>query len=314
MRVIALLCSDIHLSHHPPIARSAEKSWYEAMGRTLNEVSDLQKRHNCPILCGGDIFHHWNSPPELINFAVKNLPRMYAVPGQHDMPLHNLEEIHRSAYTTLVECGVILDLPYNQLVEVPGTNLTLMGFPFGCDLLSIRPTPGRVHIAVVHHYMYSKNKNSFRGASKKDNAYRLRKKLRGFDIVVVGDNHIPFAILQGVPKVVNCGSLMARHRDQIQHQPRVWLVMEDLSIKPFCLNTTYTKWVTPQAPVSEDRKDWSGVFSSLEEVQSTSVESFLSVWKTNPPETLSKLARKYLVQVIDEVQNEMPRKGKRKTM
>ena len=42
-KVLAILCSDIHLSHNAPVARSAEPDWYIAMKRPLDEIADLAK-------------------------------------------------------------------------------------------------------------------------------------------------------------------------------------------------------------------------------------------------------------------------------
>ena len=93
---VALVCSDIHLCHTRPTSRSAEPDWYEAMARRLHQVDEIASYQQVPVLCAGDVFDRWNSPPELINFAIKNMPPMWAVPGQHDLPHHRLDEVHRS--------------------------------------------------------------------------------------------------------------------------------------------------------------------------------------------------------------------------
>lgn len=55
MKTLALLIADVHLSWRPPIARSAEPDWPEAMARILRQVADLAAEHRCPILCAGDV-------------------------------------------------------------------------------------------------------------------------------------------------------------------------------------------------------------------------------------------------------------------
>ena len=111
-RVVAIACADIHLQHTAPICRSGEPDWYAAMARPLEELRGLQENYDCPILCAGDVFNHWNNcPPELINWAIKHLPKMYAIPGQHDLPQHRLDDVRKSAYWTMVEAGVIENLP-----------------------------------------------------------------------------------------------------------------------------------------------------------------------------------------------------------
>ena len=41
MTVVAILCSDIHLSHRPPACRTGERDWYEAMARTLDKLAAM---------------------------------------------------------------------------------------------------------------------------------------------------------------------------------------------------------------------------------------------------------------------------------
>ena len=85
---IAVAISDVHLSHTPPPARSEEPDWYEAMRRPLKQVEYIARRNEVPIICAGDLFHRWWSPPPLVNFAIKTCPKMFAIPGQHDLQYH----------------------------------------------------------------------------------------------------------------------------------------------------------------------------------------------------------------------------------
>ena len=48
-KVIAILCSDLHLSHVAPVARSAENNWYAAMARALQELRELAEEHDVPV-------------------------------------------------------------------------------------------------------------------------------------------------------------------------------------------------------------------------------------------------------------------------
>ncbi|GAG04154.1 unnamed protein product, partial [marine sediment metagenome] len=159
-KVLALLCSDLHLSHVPPAARSAESDWYAAMKRPLDEIRELARLHGkadglkqVKILCAGDVFdssgadrRRWNSPPELINFAIDALPEgMYCIPGQHDLPNHNYGEIKRSAYWTLAKAGKLHNLPpgKSMLLRLDGS-ATVTAFPWGYE---IEPPKGRKRVA-----------------------------------------------------------------------------------------------------------------------------------------------------------------------
>ena len=113
--VVAIACSDIHLTLTPPAARAKEPDWFAAMLRPLNELRHLAKIHEVPIICGGDVFDTWRVPNELVNWAIQHLPEMYSIPGQHDLPFHQIDDIDKSAYRTLEWVGVLKQLPSEGL-------------------------------------------------------------------------------------------------------------------------------------------------------------------------------------------------------
>lgn len=76
MKTIAILCSDLHFSSVPPVARSSEPSWFDAMKRQIDELKRVQEKHHCPIIVAGDVFDRWRETPELVNFLIDNLPQM----------------------------------------------------------------------------------------------------------------------------------------------------------------------------------------------------------------------------------------------
>lgn len=233
--VLAILCSDIHLSAKPPIARAGEPDWFKAMARPLRELRELGAKHEAPILCAGDIFHKWNSPPELISFAIEHLPKMYAIPGQHDLPLHSLEDIRKSAYWTVVKAGVVKNLPMGTdgtLVNTPAGHglIRAFAFPWGVDIHPLRVRREEVNIALIHRYVWSDSLNSYPGAPAEQRLRTYRPTLRGYDIAAFGDNHKPFMGYCGECRVVNHGGLMRRNSDEIEHRPAVYLVMSDMSV------------------------------------------------------------------------------------
>jgi hypothetical protein len=141
---IAVLCSDIHLSLKQPPCRADD--WLSVQKGYLVQLKSLAcaakelwlgNRNTTgrpiPILCAGDIFDKWNSPPELIRFALEHLPDgMICVPGQHDLPNHSFEEIHRSAYGVLreagkIRCAATQPAPTLILARVAGRSMALGG-------------------------------------------------------------------------------------------------------------------------------------------------------------------------------------------
>lgn len=243
-QVIAILCSDIHLSHRAPIARSAEPDWYAAMQRPLDQLADLKARHDCPIICAGDVFDKWDSPAELINFALEYLPVIYAIPGQHDLPDHNLDDIKRSAYWTLVTAGEIENI--EEPISICG--FSLYPFPWGVDVSPpvLRPK-NSINLAVVHSYIWTQG-SSYPGAPKDKNVSKYIRRLEGYDAAVFGDNHQGFICSIGSEEgdhcsIMNCGTLMRRTSKELNYQPQVGLLLPSGSIRAVKLDCREDKWI-----------------------------------------------------------------------
>lgn len=282
--VIAILLADIHLSLKPPIWRSAEPDWFEAMKRPLDEVKRLQKQYdNCPVLCAGDIFNLWNSPPELINFAAEALPQMYAIPGQHDLPLHRYEDIKKSAYYSLIKMDVIQNI-------LPGCSIRLgkfdggfelNGFPYGYDIEVKRAQTNRLSVAMAHQYVWIKG-FSYPNAPMHENlAGRTTKfsnsKILGYDVIVYGDNHKGFSGL-GVGKcnvkteIFNCGSLIRRSIDEVSYNPQVGLLLQSGEVKRHYLDITSDKYLAILNTVNtKTEMELQEVIKSLELLGTTSL-------------------------------------------
>ena len=275
-KIIAIFCADLHLSLNPPVWRSAEEDWFEAMERPLREIKEIQQDNDCPVICAGDIFELWygsigKGSAELINFALSYLPdNMYAIPGQHDLPLHNLEDIKRSAYWTLVKAGKIINLEANDLINIASSELTLYGFPYGVRLEYTENRSKFLQIAVVHEYCWVDGK-SYPNAPIEN---RLSKKTTkaeklGYDIIVHGDNHKGF--LTG--NVFNCGTMMRRHSDEIDYKPQIGLLLGSGRIKIHYLDISKDKYIT-----SNDNRidtagfDMSAFFEELEKLGNTSLD------------------------------------------
>jgi hypothetical protein len=241
--VVGIACSDLHLSHKPPVARSAEPNWYNAMKRGLQELKDVKQKFHCPIIYAGDIFDTWNVCPELINFAIKNLPSGYSIPGQHDLPNHDYDQAKRSAYATLCYAGVLNDIAPNGFLTLPscfGINVSLHSFPWGKE---IKPNKyksidaDQIHIAVVHSYIWA-GTFKYKDAPTDQEYKHYRKSLEDYQVAVFGDNHKGFKVERnGTGDIINCGTFFRRKADEINYQPMIGLILLDGSIVPHYLDT-----------------------------------------------------------------------------
>ncbi len=275
-KVIAILTADLHLSETPPAARSSEPDWYEAMARPLLQLCALKDKYDCPVICAGDVFDKWKSPPSLINFALNNLPQMYAVPGQHDIPFHQYDDLNKSAYWTLKMEGRIRTLQGTGGRKVFEKGFTLSGFPFGDKVVLCRGIDGDgINIAVIHSYIW-KAGHSYPGAPSVQSIGDWKDRLEGYDIAVFGDNHSGFTDKVGDCRIVNCGCLIPRRKDEkhYRHRPHVWLLHEDCSVEQHFLDCSEDKWCgESEESTKEDDKTIEGMTDFLRELSESEKDS-----------------------------------------
>jgi len=224
---VAILCSDLHLQESAPVARSAEPDWYKAMLRPIKQLRDAAAKYDVPVVCAGDVFDYWKAPPEVINFALEELPDMFAVPGQHDLPLHQMRDLHKSAFGTLVQAGKIKLLQYDKPYLIKGAYL--WGFPWDTELRvpnTLDTRSGNLNVAVVHAYVWQKDAG-YPGAPETKRVGCYHDQLKGFDVAVFGDNHIPFLRHFEDMAVFNHGGFMRRKINEQDLQPAFGLLMSN---------------------------------------------------------------------------------------
>lgn len=209
------------------------------MRKQLEQVTSLSETLNAPVVIAGDLFDKWNPPPQLIEFAVDVFQEtpVWAIPGQHDLPQHNYDLMHKSAYGVLKAAKVVNNLPSYLPVCVNG--IMLWGFPWG---VPVKKPPhagsmgGLPNVAIVHAYLWTGGFN-YPGA-KKETSVGSMKVLRHFDAAVFGDNHKGFWMRKQNTTILNCGTFMRRKSDEQRYQPMIGLVYDDGSVVPYPLLIT----------------------------------------------------------------------------
>lgn len=234
---IAILCSDLHLSLQRPTCR-ADDDWLAVQAHYLEQLrkAAYSVSGDLPVLCAGDIFDRWNPPPELIVFALENLPDgMICVPGQHDLPNHRLDQMYRSAYGVLHIAGKIIDVAGTIICE---DDVTITGFGWGDELHPKEGDFDGLHIALVHKYCWMKD-HKYPGAPEDCKLSIHRKSLRGYDAIAFGDNHKGF-LAKG--NIINCGGFIRRKSDEIDYRPAIGILYSDGSIEREFLDTSIDKF------------------------------------------------------------------------
>lgn len=296
---IAVLVSDIHLSHRPPPCWNTEKvDWYDAMEGYLNQLDSLAYEYNIPIICGGDVFDKWNSPPELIEFALKNLPEMYSVPGQHDLPNHNYNEMNRSAYGVLVAAGRIHNLDPDAPTVLK--DLDIYASPWEHEIIPPSKKTSRIQLLVAHRYLWKVGKG-YPGAPERNKVGALKKELSQFDAALFGDNHVHFTAKAGRCNVLNNGGFMVRKSDEIGKTPSVGILYSDGSIGIEKLDTSEDEYVvteTVEVKRNEQLQDFLKDLSSLGEGELNFKETVVQFMDTFGTDTEVKQI------VLESIENE----------
>ncbi len=271
--MIAISVSDLHLSHRPPVFRSAEKDWYGVMERYLNQMFDLMDAHDCPALWAGDVFNHWNEPAELVNFVIRkikdrkslNTKYIVAVAGQHDCPYHRVEDLNRTALGTLEEAEAVYVMPYGEPLAIDD-HAVVWGFSWKEEFKPCVKEKGIKDIALIHRYVW-KHGHSFPGADDAGHVEIIRDQLRGFDVIVSGDNHKGF-IDNGKQVICNTGGFIRRKSDEVDYKPMIGLIHESGTVTPHYLDCTEDVFLNPSelASIVKDGIDVSAFLAELNQL------------------------------------------------
>lgn len=221
-----MIVGDVHLSHSKPFYRSPESDWYAAQDYYLGCLREVCEMYECPLIVCGDLFDRWSVVPELITFAIKALPKsVWSIPGQHDLPNHDWNQVHRSAYGVLMESDRIADISGNTRIGFRGTSIKVSGYEWGNRVrpMEYDPEDGDINIAICHQYIHNGGKTRHAEASTEDTVDFQRRNTKGFDAVFFGDNHVPFES----GRHFNCGSLMTRHASDRHYEHGFFVIHSD---------------------------------------------------------------------------------------
>jgi DNA repair exonuclease SbcCD nuclease subunit len=207
----AILCADIHLRDTVPKCRIDD--YWQAQQNKIEFIRQLQEKYNCLIYCAGDLFHKSKSSPYLEGWSLTHLPdNMIIIPGQHDLPNHNIDNFEKSSI------GVLHASEF----------YTIFTNPFG-EMLKLSDGKGLIHTFIQKP---DDEQDRIIGGSS---AKALLNKYPDLKLIVSGDNHKPFVVEHEGRLLVNPGSIMRMTIGQIEHKPRVYLWYEETN----CVEPVY---------------------------------------------------------------------------
>jgi hypothetical protein len=226
---------------------------------------------------------------------------MYAIPGQHDLPLHNLEDIRRSGFWTLVKEGTIQYLAPGEIADFEG--FYSQGFSWGCSITEPQ-CGGKTKIALVHEYIHTPA-TAYPGAPAELAASKKKYGEMGWHLVVHGDNHKGFLLRHGDHEIFNCGTLMRRKSDEIDYKPQVGLVHGDGTVEAHFLDTS--KDVIERVGYEESNKEIPGISEFIEELASledTSLDFVEAMKQYMEKESVDESVKSAILEAMEDVRSE----------
>jgi len=177
----------------------------------LRFILQTARDKKCPLILNGDIFHRAVSSIDLVNLVLavfleyKDV-KVIAIPGNHDLPYHTLENIDRSAYGILEKAGVLKPHPD--------------AFPFGCD--NAESVAGH-ELIVIHRLVLEKDPGFYMGSDCMS-AHKVLETYPDAKWILTGDNHESFIVKSGGGTLLNPGSMLRQTAAQIDKVPCIYFV------------------------------------------------------------------------------------------
>lgn len=227
MKPTAILTADIHLREDVPACRTDD--FLAAQWRKLKWLRNLQNEHGCPVLDAGDLLNRWKPSPELLALALQYLPEdMITVPGNHDLPGHNIEFLQKSGLAVLSAAHRL------QVALKPFSRSDFLAYPYPWDS-ELTPCTAKANglpRVAICHVMVWQGETPWPGCEDFSGKELLRR-MTGYDLILTGDNHKPMVESYEGRLLVNPGSLMRTTAAQVDHRPRVYLwYADDNTVEP----------------------------------------------------------------------------------
>ena len=211
-------------------------SYIESLEEKLAFICKLTEKHDCPFLFSGDWFDEAKPVPEVLRRSMHHLPlEMIGIPGQHDLPQHNIQLFDTSGISLL------------NLFD--GINISAT--PFGdCRRFKIKERK----IGLLHRFTFQLNA-PWPGAIGSTSP-KLIKEFSDLDLLIIGDNHKPWSCEKNGLRIVNCGSMIRKTSDQMDYVPRVygWVAETNTVVKidlPYSKNSISDKHIVDEREIND---------------------------------------------------------------
>lgn len=221
-----IFLGDVHATENIPLCRTDD--YIKEFEIKCLWLRKIQEKYQCPIISVGDLLEYWKATPKLLSWCYDHLPNnIITIPGNHDLPAHNLSLLNQSGITTLHKFKKIQILvnDYHR-IESNENIIDLYPFPWKSPFYELESNSeyeytGIRKIAICHVMVYT-GKLPWPGC-KSDSTKTLMNKLKGYDTIVTGDNHEGFEVEYNGKILINPGSFTRTTSIQKNHRPAIYL-------------------------------------------------------------------------------------------
>ena len=216
-----IITADWHLRSQRPRCR-LDADWMETQRKALSQIIKYSGEYKADVIVIGDIFHSTNETTNEVIAMVQDFAaglyglsqRLFILAGNHDLPQHNLDNIHRSAFNILLNSVNIFhvkEISQNFDVEVSAPN-------FGAGDID---SP----LMFKHTLCFPENYKVFPGAEKAGaRPSELFGQFKNAKTILTGDYHRAFDYNKGKKWLLNPGCLIRQAADMIDYEPSVFFL------------------------------------------------------------------------------------------
>jgi len=284
-----IVTADWHLRKTVPRCRTeTEEEWLEFQTYLVEDILGECSKKGADLIIAGDIFDRANPGTGFVNhfsqlFQSYTLFSKFAIPGNHDLPYHDINLVNESGFGTL---------EIHKVISTHSNKFSLIPFNFIMD--------PKLNLAVCHQLCFEKQAPpNVNAITAKD----LLKKYPKTQWIVAGDNHHGFHYKDGNRHVIVPGSIFISAVDQIRYKPKIYYINTETElVEPIYLRNDESK-LTSEYLEDEKKRD-SRIDNFIESIRAKGKVSFSfgdNLEKKLNQKTISPEIKKIIIGIREEV-------------
>jgi len=269
-----IVTADWHLRSNKPRCR-LDDDWIKTQRNALSLIAVYAGQYEADVIVLGDIFHSTNETTNEVISLVQEFAllleetdlKLYILAGNHDLPQHNLDNIHRSAFNVLLNSKNIHHL--SEIKEINGMKISAANFGAEDDYSS--------EIVFKHILCFPENAK-LPPSDKIVKPSELFANYKNAKYIFTGDYHKHFVYTKNKKTLINSGCLLRQAADMIDYEPCVLLL------------DFYNEMDYKVCPIIDDEKLVTDEYIEKEEMRNSRIEAFIERIKENESVTFDFLS------------------------